>query len=121
MTTPSGPGPQSMRFALHEVLSGMLASTERDSFTDDAPRLATMFEGLAAEYPLFAPLAAGVDPEAVAQALATLEAKGFLEHADGAYVLTEAGRAHCVTSKRTLFNQGARAELEGAARIFDTV
>lgn len=116
-----GQGPQSMRFALHEVLSGMLASIEHDSFTDDVRRLAAMFESLAGSFPLFAPLAAEVDPDAVAHALTTLEERGFLQHAKGLYVLTEAGRAHCITSKRTLFNERARTELEGAARIFDTL
>ena len=110
-----------MRFALHEVLSGMLASIEQDSFTDDVHRLAVMFESLATSVPLFAPMAAGVDPDAVAHALTTLEEKGYLQHSEGRYILTEAGRAHCITSKRTLFNQRDREQLEEAARTFSTV
>jgi len=110
-----------MHFALHEVLSGMLASIEQDSFTDDVHRLAVMFESLASSVPLFAPMAAGVDPEAVAHALTTLEEKGLLQHSDGRYILTEPGRAHCITSKRTLFNQRDREQLEEAARTFSAV
>ena len=110
-----------MRFALHEVLSGMLASIQGDSFTDDPQRLAAMFEGLAAEFPLFAPLAAGVDPGAVKQALNTLEANKFLEHREGRYVLTVSGRSYCVSSKRTLFNKRDSEQMEAAARVFDTL
>ncbi len=68
MTTASS-GTNSMKFSLDEVLQGMLASVEQDSFTDDTARLASMFEGLAATVALFAPMAAGVDPQAVAGAL----------------------------------------------------
>jgi hypothetical protein len=117
MTT-SGDGPKSMRFALHEVLAGMLATIEADGFTDDVTRLAVMFESLAASSPLFAPMAAGVDPAAVGQALMTLDEKGFLQHSAGQYTLTAAGRAHCLNTKRTLFNQKDREELEGAATAF---
>lgn len=107
-----------MKFTLNEVLSGMLASVEQDTFTDDVKRLAAMFEGLASTVPLFAPMAAGVDPEAVASALKTLEDKAILTHAGGAYTLTEAGRAHCVSGKRTLFNRGDQEQLETAAKTF---
>ncbi|RJQ09613.1 MAG: hypothetical protein C4558_06095 [Dehalococcoidia bacterium] len=120
MTTASS-NSQSMKFALHEVLSGMLASVEQDRFTDDVRRLAVMFEGLATTVPLFAPMAAGVDPEAVAHALKTLEDKAVLEHANGEYVLTEAGRAHCVSAKRTLFNRSDQEQLETAAKTFATL
>ncbi len=110
-----------MKFTLNEVLQGMLASIEADSFTDDATRLAAMFEGLATSVPLFAPMAAGVDPQAVAQALESLEKKGVLAHADGKYSLTETGRATCVSGKRTLFNKGDQEQLEAAAKTFATV
>ena len=121
MTTPSGTGPASMRYQLHEVLVGMLASIEAESFGDDAQKLATMFEDLAARFPLFAPLAAAVDPAAIQDALHTLEANKFIEHREGRYVLTPAGRAHCVSTKRTLFNQSDREQLEGSARSFDAL
>ena len=111
----------SMKFGLHEVLAGMLATVEADRFTDDVKRLATMFEGLATTVPLFAPLAAGVDPEAVAHALKTLEDKAYVQHVDGEYVITEAGRAHCVSGKRTLFNRGDQEQLETAAKTFATL
>lgn len=110
-----------MRFALHEVLSGMLASIEQDGFADDVGRLVAMFEDLAKSFSLFAPLAAGVDQTAVQDVLRTLEARGFVQHGTGQYVLTMAGRAHCVSSKRTLFSQRDREQLEEAARLFNTL
>ena len=119
MTTSAGP--QSMRFALHEVLAGMLASTDQDAFSDDAPALASMFEGLAGEFSLFAPLAAGVDPGAVSDAFGVLENQDVVEHKGGRYLLTESGRAQCVASKRTLFNRGDVEQLEAAARVFSTL
>lgn len=121
MTTQTGAGPRSMRFALHEVLSGMLATTEADAFTDDHTKLAAMFEDLAARYTLFAPMAAGVEPDAVADALNMLEEKHYLRHEDGQYILTDEGRAHAVGSKRTLFNASDRAQLEPAAQSFDSL
>lgn len=121
MTASDARGSQSMHFQLHEVLSGMLASTSKNSFSDDVSRLTVMFERLAATVPLFAPMATGVDAQAVARALQTLETKAFLQHADGLYTLTDAGRAHCVSSKRMLFGQDDREQLEAAARVFDTL
>ncbi len=120
MTTASQ-GSNSMKFTLNEVLQGMLASVEQDTFTDDATRLAKMFEGLATTVPLFAPMAAGVDPQAVAGALKSLEDKSIITHADGKYTLTESGRAHCVSGKRTLFNKRDQEQLEAAAKTFATV
>jgi hypothetical protein len=108
-----------MRFTLPEVLSGMLASTDQDTFTDDPGRLATMFEDLATRFALFAPLATAVDADAMAGALLDLESGGLLEHADGRYTLTDAGRAHCIRSKRTLFNKADIDQLEQAALVFD--
>ena len=111
--------PESMRFTLPEVLAGMLASIEGDGFTDDPERLAAMFEGLAGEYSLFAPLAAGVDVDAVRNALQDLGRDGFLAQEEGRYLLTDIGRAHCVRSKRTLFNRKDIEQLEQAATAFD--
>jgi len=110
---------QSMRYTLPEVLSGMLASTRQDGFTDDPARLAAVFEDLATKFELFAPLAAAVDANAVAGALADLEAKALLERREGRYLLTDIGRAHCVRSKRTLFNKTDIDQLEQAAAVFD--
>lgn len=121
MTSLGAAGQPSMRHELSEVLSGMLASIESDSFTDDTQRLAAMFEQLAARFPMFAPLAAGVDPAAVGEALRTLEEKSFIEHDDGRYLLTAKGRAYCVSSKKTLFNRADSAQLEEAARLFGTI
>jgi len=47
MTTPSGTGPASMRHQLREVLVGMLASIEAESFGDDTQKLAATFKSLA--------------------------------------------------------------------------
>lgn len=107
-----------MRYQLHEVMSGMLASIEVDSFGDDVPRLAAMFEDLAKRFPLFAPLAAGVDPAAVSDALKKLEANKYIEHSGGHYVLTTSGRSYCTSNKRTLFNKADVEQLEEAARAF---
>ena len=114
-------GPASMRFELSEVFSGMLANMQAESFTDDAQRLAAVFEDLAGRFALFAPLAAGVDPGAVAAALESLERGGIIAHSEGRYALTPAGRAHCVSSRRTLFNRRDILELDEAAAVFDTL
>ena len=119
MTTSGGPA--SMRFQLHEVLSGMLASIEADSFSDNTMNLAAMFENLATRFPLFAPLAAGVDTAAVGKALEKLEANKYIEHGDGRYVLTKSGRSYCVSNKRTLFNKADADQLEEAAQVFNTL
>jgi hypothetical protein len=108
----------SMRYSLDEVLSGMLASLEGDEFPDDPAEVAAAFEGLAAEFPMFAPMAAGVDPEAVADALKSMEAKAILKRGEGKYILTAEGRAQCVSSKRTLFNRRDVEQLEAAAKVF---
>jgi hypothetical protein len=112
-----------MRYTVDEVLSGMLASIERDHFTDDAQALAEVFKGLAAEGPLFAPFAAlagGPDLSVILEsALETLVKNGHLEHPPGRYRLTPVGRARCVTSKRTLFSAGDIRDLEAGALYFD--
>jgi hypothetical protein len=110
-----------MRFQIHEVLSGMLATVQRRTFTDDPARLATMFEGLSGKFALFAPFQSGVDAAAVGEALQKLEQMRYIEHGAGGYTLTDEGLAHCISGKRTLFNQGDREQLEGAALVFDTL
>jgi hypothetical protein len=119
MTMTSGSDPASMRYSLDEVLSGMLASTTHTTFTNDAARLALVFEGLASSFPMFRPFAAGVDPAAVEQALKKLETRKILQQQEGKFVLTVDGRAACASGKRTLFNAADRAQLEEAARAFD--
>jgi hypothetical protein len=112
-----------MRYSMDEVLSGMLASIERDYFTDDPEALGEVFKGLAALGPLFAPFGAitgGDDFSAILQSsLETLVKDGHLEHPPGRYRLTPVGRARCVTSKRTLFSTGDIAALEAGARYFE--
>jgi len=114
-----------MRYTIDEVLSGMLASIEGDTFTDDSQRLGEVFKGLAQEAPLFAPFAALADEadfSAVLEgALQTLVSDGHLEHQAGRYQLTSTGRARCITSKRTLFNASDIADLEAGARYFESV
>lgn len=121
MTSSGGLEPASMRFQIHEVLSGMLASMQAESFTDDAQRVAAVFEDLAGRFALFAPMATGVDPGAVAKALETLERGNIIEHGEGRYSLTAEGRAHCVSSRKTLFNQRDIQELDQAAGVFDSL
>ena len=55
MTQDPKASPQSMRYTIDEVLSGMLASIERDTFTDDSQRLEEEFKGLAKEAPRLLP------------------------------------------------------------------
>jgi hypothetical protein len=112
-----------MRYTIDEVLSGVLASIELDSFTDNSQRLGEVFKGLSQESTLFAPFAAvggETDFSAVLEgALKTLVSNGHLEHGTDRYLLTPAARARCITSKRTLFNAGDMADLEAGARYFD--
>ena len=123
MTQDPESGPRSMRFTIDEVLSGMLASLERDTFTDDSQRLGEVFKGLSQEASLFAPFAAlagETDFTAVLEsALQALVSDGHLQHEPGRYRLTPAGRARCVTSKRTLFSASDIRDLEAGARYFE--
>jgi hypothetical protein len=112
-----------MRFTIDEVLSGMLATIERDHFTDDPTKLGETFKGLATVGTLFAPfqaLAGEQDFSAVvASTLEKLVKNGYLEHPTGRYRLTPVGKARCVTSKRTLFNASYIRDLETGAKYFD--
>ena len=118
-----GPSPQSMRYSIDEVLSGMLASITRDKFTDDVERLGAVFKTLSAKHPLLAPFAA-IGGEAnfsavLRVALQKLVDKALIHHEPGRYTLTPQGRASCVSSKRTLFKAGDMGQLEAAARDFE--
>jgi len=106
----------SMRFSPDELLSGMLATMEATDFTADDARLRASFAKIAAEFPLMAPFAQTDD--AIQKAITALEGRGALVLDGDHYKLTDEGRAHCVSSKRTLFNKDAREQLEGAAAIF---
>jgi hypothetical protein len=112
-----------MRFTIDEVLSGMLATIERDYFTDDPTKVGEIFKGLAEVGPLFAPfgaLAGESDFSAVVEStLEKLVKNGHLEHPPGRYRLTPEGRARCITGKRTLFNASHIKDLEAGARYFD--
>lgn len=112
-------GASSMKYSLDEVFSGMLASSTKDSFTSDPVQLAKLFEGLAGQFPMFAPFAAGVDPAAVEAALTKLVSRKVLTSGSGIYNLSEAGKATCTSGKRTLFNQTDRLQLEEAVKVFD--
>jgi hypothetical protein len=123
MTQNPESGTRSMRYTIDEVLSGMLSSVERDDFTDDPQRLGAVFRDLSGQAPLFAPFAALVgeaDFSAILErALQALVSDGHLEHEPGRYRLTPAGRARCVTSKRTLFSAGDIRDLDAGARYFE--
>lgn len=120
MTTPTT-SPRSMKFSLDELLQGMLASIEEDSFSDDAAKLAATFGDLAGRFTLFAPLSTGVSSEALEAALAKLESRNVLKREGGKYAFGIEGRDKCVSCKRTLFNQADRGELEEAAKVFSTL
>jgi hypothetical protein len=123
MTQNPESGARSMRYTIDEVLSGMLSSVERDDSTDDRQRLGDVFKGLFGQAPLFAPFAALVgeaDFSAILErALQTLVSDGHLAHEPGRYRLTPAGRARCVTSKRTLFSAGDIRDLDAGASFFE--
>ena len=107
-----------MRFSHQELLAGMLATLQGDSFTDNADTLQTTFTKVGTEFPLLAMFA--VNDSAASDALGALETSGVLLRADGRYSLSPQGRAHCVSSKRTLFSKRDTEQLEGAALIFPT-
>jgi hypothetical protein len=107
-----------MRFAPQELLAGMLATLQGDGFPDDTDTLHATFVRVGTDFPLLARFAA--DDNAASEALGALEKSGVLTRAEGRYSLTADGRAHCVSSKRTLFSKADTAQLEGAALIFPT-
>ena len=106
MTTTNPAG--SMRFSKGELMAGMLATLTGDAFTSDHASLDATFQKIGTEFPLMAPFAVG--DAAVTEAIGALESAGAIELRDGKYHLTEKGRAHCVSSKRTLFNKGDIAQ-----------
>jgi len=116
-------GSQSMRYSVDEVLSGLLASITRDTFTDDTDQLGMAFKALCQAYPLLGSFAAVVgeaDYSAVLRdALQKLVGKKWLQHEPGLYSLTPQGRVSCVASKKTLFNKSDIEQLEAAASAFD--
>ena len=115
---------ESMRYRPDEVVSGMLASVELDSFTSDLNTLGEVFKELGERFLMFRAFASA-DPRvslapAAQDALKALVGGGFVQHEAGQrYVLTPQGRAHCITSKQTLFNRADVAQLEEAARLFE--
>ena len=123
MTMTTSTGPQSMRYSVDEVLSGMLASITKDRFTADTARLGAAFKSLAAKHSLLAPFTAAkgeADFSQVLQnALKKLVDKKLITQEAGQYVLTPSGRASCVSSKRMLFKPGDMAQLEAAANDFE--
>ena len=112
-----------MKFTMGEVLSGMLASIERDTFTDDTKQLGDVFKVLSQQAPLFAPFGAvaeeGDFSAVLEKALDGMVGAGQLKREAGHYELTAAGRARCVSSKRTLFNASDLKDLEVGARYFE--
>lgn len=98
----------------------MLASIERDTFTDDTKRLGgSVQRPHSGGSPLrpFAVVADEADFSAVLKgALQALVSNGHPEPGTGRYELTSAGRALCITGKRTLFHSSDIADLEARAR-----
>jgi hypothetical protein len=79
-----------MRYTIDEVLSGMFASIEQDTFTDDPERLGEAFKELSRQASIFAPFAALVgeaDFSAVLEGtLQSLVSDGHLEHQPAATI-----------------------------------
>ena len=123
MTQKTDSGLGSMQYTIDEVLSGMLASTKLDMFTDDTQKLGEAFRGLSQQASIFAPFAALVgeaDFSAVLEGtLQTLVSDGHLERQPGRYYLPAPGRARCITSRRTLLNARDIQDLEAGARYFE--
>ncbi len=123
MTQNSTFGPNSMKYSPDEVLSGLLATFKQTTFTDDTDRLGAIFKELGQTYSLLSPFAAAqgeADFSAVlGKGLEKLVSKKWLDHEPGTYSLTEAGRASCVGSKKTLFNKGDLEQLEALAADFE--
>jgi len=113
-----------MRYTLDEVLAGMLASIEKDYFTDDTQKLGEIFKALSEQATLFAPFGAIAGESdfsaALENSLEILVTDGHLEHPPGRYRLTPVGRARCVATKRTAFNASDVKDLEAAARYLDS-
>src|SRR4030042_2467714 len=93
----SGTGPQSMRYTIDEVLSGMLSSVTLDYFTDDHHKLGEIFKSLSKNHPMLASYAAVIgeaDFSAVLKdALQKLVDKKLLQHEPGRYYLSPEKRA----------------------------
>ncbi len=119
----TGTGPQSMRYTIDEVLSGMLSSVSLDYFTDDHQKLGEIFKVVSGNHSMLAPFAAiagETDFSAVLRdALQKLVDKKLLQHEPGRYFLTPENRAQCMRSKRTLFNAADVKQVEAAALDFD--
>ena len=117
-------GPRSMQYGLEELLRGLLASVPSDKFTGAPDILGETFKQLGEKLTIFQQVTiAGSDrslSEGALTALQTLTKQGVLTRDEsGAYILSPQGRAHCKTSKQTLFNKGDIVQLEEGARLFD--
>ena len=123
MTQNASLGPRSMRYSPDEILAGLFATLERNSFTDDTDRLGAIFKELGQTYSLLSPFAAAqgeADFSAVlGKGLEKLVSKKWLNHEHGTYSLTEEGRASSLGSKRTLFNKGDIEQLDSLAIAFE--
>lgn len=107
MTHDVDSSPQSMRYSLDEVLSGMLGSIARDEFTDNTERLGALFKSLSQAYPLLAPYAAiagEADFSAVlVDALGELVKKRWLQHEPGCYALTKRAELPASQARKSYF------------------
>jgi hypothetical protein len=121
----SGAGPQSMRYTIDEVLTGMLSSINLDYFTDDHQKLGEIFKDLSKNHPMLARYAAisgeGDFSAVLRDALQKMVDRKLLQHETGKYFLTAENRAQCVRIKRTLFNAADVQQVEAAAKDFDAL
>jgi len=121
MTQNPESGARSMRYTIDEVLSGMLASIERDSFTDDSQRLGEVFKGLAHEAPLFASFGAlASGPERAGSATAPAPS-GFADGRGSARWHTAPGSRGPMSSPLAWSIQASSAEPLLAPRLRSTL
>ena len=114
----------SMRYRPDELLRGLLASISCGKFTGAPDVLGGTFNQLGEKLLIFQQLASDGSglplSDAASEALKSLGKQGVLiQEASGAYLLSSEGKAHCKSSKMTLFNKADIAQLEEAALLFD--
>lgn len=115
----------SMRYRPEELLRGLLASVSCERFTGASDVLGGTLDQLAEKLSIFQQFASNGNgkplSDTASAALKALEGQGVLTHeaSSGAYHLNHEGRAHCKSSKQTLFSKADIAQLEEGATLFD--
>jgi hypothetical protein len=114
---------QTLRYRIDEVLTGMLASSANNDFTDNIQKLDAAFKAISKTDPLLAPLApvaSTIGSDVVLkESLQTLVDKGLLKHESGHYSLSPQAKLACKSIKKMVFGDSDIKQLEAAARDFD--